>query len=86
MTTHRPISDADWSQLMTLAAGYLLLEDGDIKAAMARALKAHTELIRALKKEAITAEIDGGTVTMFVPEGGGVAIKMERASASEPSR
>ena len=26
---------------MTLAAGYLVLEDGDVKAAMARAIAAH---------------------------------------------
>lgn len=75
---HRPVSDADWNQLMTLAAGYLVLEDGDVKAAMARALAAHTELIRALKDEKISAEVGGGTVTMFVPDEGGVALRLER--------
>lgn len=72
------ISDSDWNQLMTLAAGYLVLEDGDVKAAMSRALAAHTELIRALKREAIRAEVSQGTVTMFVPDEGGVALRLER--------
>lgn len=79
---HRPVSDADWNQLMTLAAGYLVLEDGDVKAAMARALAAHTELIRALKDERISTEVASGTVTMFVPDEGGVALRLERKVAA----
>ncbi|MCA9566609.1 MAG: hypothetical protein KC656_02160 [Myxococcales bacterium] len=85
-TAHRPISDADWNQLMTLAAGYLVLEDGNVKAAMARALAAHTELIRALKAEAISAEVSQGVVTMFVPEEGGVALRMEKRRPEPPAR
>lgn len=80
---HRAVSDADWNQLMTLAAGYLVLEDGDVKAAMARALAAHTELIRALKDEKISTQVANGTVTMFVPEEGGVALRLERNTPVE---
>ncbi len=82
--THRPVSDADWNQLMTLAAGYLVLEDGDVKAAMSRAIAAHTELIKALKAELITAPVGKGTVTMFVPEEGGVALRLERPEPAQP--
>lgn len=80
---HRAVSDADWNQLMTLAAGYLVLEDGDVKAAMARAIAAHTELIRALKAETIQADIASGTVTMFVPDEGGVALRLEKGRGFE---
>lgn len=79
---HRAVSDADWNQLMTLAAGYLVLEDGDVKAAMARALAAHTELIKALKAESIQATIPSGTVTMFVPDEGGVALRLDKPEPS----
>ncbi len=74
---HRTVSDADWNQLITLASGYLAIENGDIHAAMRRALAAHVDLITALKTEQITAELDQGRVTMFVPEDGGVALRMD---------
>ncbi len=76
MGRHRPVSDADWNQLITLASGYLALESGDIQAAMQRALGAHMDLIAALKSEQIVATIPEGTVTMFVPEQGGVALRL----------
>ena len=78
---HKIVSDENWSQLMTLAAGYLALEEGDIQASMARALKAHADLIRAIKNERISADLPGGRVTMFVPETGGVALRTERGGA-----
>jgi hypothetical protein len=81
---HRSVSDADWNQLITLASGYLALESGDIQAAMQRALAAHMDLISALKAEQISAEVEEGRVTMFVPEGGGVALRMEAAAMDIP--
>lgn len=75
---HKIVSDENWNQLMTLAAGYLALEEGDIQASMARALRAHADLIRAIKDERISAELPGGTVTMFVPDEGGVALRTAR--------
>ena len=76
---HKVVSDENWNQLMTLASGYLVLEDGDVQAAMGRAIAAHAQLIRALKAGRITAELPEGRVTMFVPEAGGVALRTERA-------
>lgn len=80
----RPISDSDWTQLITLASGFLVLEDGDVKSAMSRALSAHAELIRALKKESIRADLPQGTVTMFVPDEGGVALRLEKKLPGQP--
>jgi hypothetical protein len=82
---HRAVSDADWNQLITLASGYLALESGDIQAAMQRALSAHMDLIAALKSGQISAEIPEGTVTMFVPDEGGVALRLEPANAPDPA-
>lgn len=80
----RKISDADWNQLITLASGYLSLENGDIQASMARALAAHVDLISALKAEQISADIPGGRVTMFVPIEGGVALRIAGPSDEAP--
>lgn len=80
---HKIVSDENWSQLMTLASGYLALEEGDIQASMARALKAHADLIRAIKKGEISADLPGGRVTMFVPPEGGVALRTERPETAE---
>ena len=84
MGRHRPVSDADWNQLITLASGYLALESGDIQAAMQRALGAHMDLIAALKSGQIVAEIPEGTVTMFVPDEGGVALRLETDAPADP--
>lgn len=81
-TRIRKLSDTEWSHLLTLAAGYLPLCEGDGREAMARALAAHSDLILAIKQEAITARLPEGEVTMMVPEGGGVALKL--TSGSEP--
>ncbi|MEZ4322919.1 MAG: hypothetical protein R3F61_35970 [Myxococcota bacterium] len=76
MSRQRSVSDADWNQLITLASGYLALESGDIQGAMRRALAAHMDLIAALKAEQISVEVDEGRVTMFVPDSGGVALRL----------
>lgn len=79
--SHRSVSDADWNQLITLASGFLPLEQGDVKGAMSRALAAHVELIAALKNERISAHVPEGRVTMFVPDEGGVALRLEPVGA-----
>lgn len=81
---HRPVNDSDWNQLITLASGYLALEQGDVHAAMSRALAAHVKLISALKAETISAEVAEGRVTMFVPEGGGVALRLDPHPKVDP--
>lgn len=74
---HRPVSDSDWNQLITLASGYLSLEGGDVQAAMSRALAAHVQLISSLKAERISTVVADGRVTMFVPPEGGVALRLD---------
>ncbi|MCA9298210.1 MAG: hypothetical protein KDA28_04040 [Phycisphaerales bacterium] len=51
---------------------------------MQRALAAHMDLISALKAERISAEVDEGRVVMFVPDSGGVALRMEPTSVDVP--
>ncbi|MCP4228249.1 MAG: hypothetical protein GY773_33280, partial [Actinomycetia bacterium] len=45
--------------------------------AMAMAIKGHSQLINAVKNGTVTAEIAEGRVTLVVPEGGGVALRLD---------
>jgi hypothetical protein len=74
----RKLAQRDWEQLLIVAAGYLPLCNGDLRAAMGRAITAHADLIGAVKDGKVYAHLPDGRITMFVPEDGGVAIKLER--------
>lgn len=82
----RPLEQRDWDQLLVVATGYLPLTNGDLKAAMAKAIVAHAELIRAVKAGEVGADLPRGRVTLFVPEQGGLALSFEptRASKDQP--
>lgn len=71
------LTDRDWDNLLTLAAGYLSSTGGDARRAMAKALAAHHDLIVAAKQGAISADVADGRVTLVVPDGGGMALKTE---------
>ncbi len=45
---------------------------------MSRAITAHADLIRGIKDREVQAHVPDGRITMFVPDGGGVAIRLER--------
>lgn len=76
-TKTNPLSDRDWDNLVRLAAGYLPMTGGDIRRAMSKAMAAHYDLIAAAKAGAISAEISHGTVTLVVPDSGGIALELE---------
>lgn len=76
-TKVRNLTDRDWDNLLTLAAGYLASTGGDARRAMAKALVAHHDLILAAKQGAISADVSDGRITLMVPEGGGMALKTE---------
>ena len=71
------LSDRDWDNLLTLAAGYLSVTNGDARRAMAKAMAAHHDLIAAAKLGVVSAEIHEGRVTLMVPDDGGMALKFE---------
>ena len=79
----RELSQRDWDQLLTVAAGYLPMTNGDLHQAMARALSAHAALIRTIRDTGVTADLPRGRVTLFVPDGGGMALAFERGEAIE---
>jgi hypothetical protein len=83
----RPLQQRDWDQLLIVATGYLPLTNGDLKAAMARAIVAHAGLIEAVKHGEISADLPRGRVSLFVPEGGGLALAFEplRSAKATPS-
>ena len=65
---------------MTLASGYLAVTNGDLPKAMSMAIKGHSELILAIKNGTVTAQINDGSVTLVVPDGGGVALRLDGPS------
>lgn len=73
----RPLTQRDWDQLLVVATGYLPLTGGDLEAAMARAIASHAGLIEAVKRGRIKAELPRGTVSLFVPPDGGLALAFE---------
>ncbi|MCA9494336.1 MAG: hypothetical protein KC621_30630 [Myxococcales bacterium] len=73
----RPLQQQDWDQLLVVASGFLPLTDGDLVKAMTRAIAAHAELIEAVKAGTIEAELSRGTVRLFVPEDGGLALAFQ---------
>ena len=85
MAKVRQLQQRDWDQLLIVASGYLPLTNGDLKAAMAKAIEAHSDLIRTVRDEGITTEVPRGKVTLFVPEEGGIALAFE-SNKARPER
>ena len=77
----RTLVQREWDQLLIVAAGFLPSSDGDLKVAMSRAIAAHAYLVEAIRGGRIRAELPRGSVRLFVPEGGGLAL----AYSSGPS-
>ena len=77
MAKVRQLEQRDWDQLLMVASGFLALTNGDLKQAMAKAIAAHSDLIRAVREEGITTHVARGKVTLFVPEEGGIALAFE---------
>ncbi|MEQ1504582.1 MAG: hypothetical protein ABMB14_20250 [Myxococcota bacterium] len=79
----RALEQRDWDQLVTIAAGFLPLTNGDLEAAMSRAIAAHAGLVEAVRKGRIQADLGRGRVRLFVPDDGGLALAYEsKAGAS----
>lgn len=67
--------------LFRLASGCLTEVDGDIEAAMSLALQRHFALIQGIKEREVSADLGPGNAILFVPEEGGMAIRLERHPA-----
>jgi hypothetical protein len=83
MARTRSLSDADFHQLLKLAAGLLRATDGDIVSAMSQAMQLHIELLRTIRHEEIASDLGPGNAILYVPEEGGLAIRLERHPAAE---
>lgn len=70
----RTLVQREWDQLLIVAAGFLPMTDGDLKLAMTRAIAAHADLVEAVRGGRIRAELPSGSVRLFVPEDGGLAL------------
>ncbi|MBX2803068.1 MAG: hypothetical protein KTR31_35630 [Myxococcales bacterium] len=82
----RQLHQRDWDQLLMVASGFLPMTNGNLREAMARAIAAHADLIRAVREDGVTTELSRGKVTLFVPEGGGLALAFESSKAAAERR
>lgn len=78
MARIRPLSDGDLLQLLQLASGLLQQTEGDIVAAMSLAMPLHVELLRTIRDDEIRSDLGPGDAVLYVPEQGGLAIRIER--------
>ena len=74
----RRLSEAELLHLVRLASGCLVETDGDVEAAMGLALERHFALIEAIKTREIVSDLGPGNAILYVPESGGLAIRLER--------
>lgn len=79
----RELDHQDWDQLLTIAAGFLPLTSGDLPAAMTRAIAAHAELIDAVRRGQITAELRRGSVRLEHHDGQ-LRLVYDRREVSDP--
>lgn len=80
----KPLQQHDWDQLLVVASGFLPLTEGDLVKAMSRAITAHAALIEAVKAGTLEAELPRGTVRLFVPEEGGLALGFRSRTTRTP--
>ncbi len=74
----RRLSDDQFHHLQKIAAGLLTQTDGDLREAMGLALAKHYDLIRTIRDTEIVADVGPGNAILFVPEEGGMAMRVER--------
>lgn len=78
MPRARSLSDDNWRHLLQVASGMLVHTDGDLREAMRRAIAAHVDLIEGVHAESVRAAVQGGEVTLVVPEEGGLGLIARR--------
>lgn len=78
----KKLSDGQVLQLVRLASGLLARFDGDLDLAMSTALKLHFELLEGVRGDGIRADLGKGDAVLFVPDEGGLAIRVERHKPS----
>jgi hypothetical protein len=82
----RQLSQRDWDQLVVVAAGFLPLTNGDLTAAMARALAAHAELIDNVRRGVVGAELPKGRVRLVYEQGNLNVVYEKREQTDEGAR
>ncbi len=81
MATVRRLTDDQFLQLLKLAAGLLPRTGGDLPEALRLAMPLHRELLRTIHQEEIRSDLGPVDAVLFVPSGGGLAIRVERRPA-----
>jgi hypothetical protein len=81
----RQLAQRDWDQLLIVAAGFLPLTNGDLTAAMSRALAAHADLIDNVRRGRIAADLPRGSVKL-VHQDGELLLVYEKRETTDPSK
>jgi hypothetical protein len=74
----RKLTDAQFLQLLRLATGLLPMAGGDLELALGMALQLHAKLIDSIRTQGVRADLGKGDAVIFVPDEGGLAIRLER--------
>ncbi len=78
MAKVRRLSERQFLHLIRVAAGLLTETDGDLRKALAMAMVKHRALLRLIHDEELVADVGPGNAILFVPEEGGLALRLER--------
>ena len=82
MAKVRPLSDAQFLQLLKIAAGLLQQTQGDLREALSLAMVKHADLIQAIREPGLATDLGPGNAILFVPPEGGMALRLERHAPS----
>ncbi|MEZ4317701.1 MAG: hypothetical protein R3F61_09355 [Myxococcota bacterium] len=74
----RKLSDRQFLHLLKIAAGLLQSTDGDLRKALGIAMVKHQALMRSIREDELVTDLGPGNAVLFVPETGGLALRMER--------
>ncbi|MCB9673877.1 MAG: hypothetical protein H6737_02110 [Alphaproteobacteria bacterium] len=74
----RKLSDAQFLQLLKVAAGLLQHTNGDLVQALSMAMVKHHALLRLIRDQELVTDLGPGNAILFVPDEGGLALRLER--------
>jgi hypothetical protein len=74
----RRLDDRQFLHLIRVAAGLLPTTDGDLRRALSMAMVKHRALLRRIHEDELVADVGPGNAILFVPDEGGLALRLER--------
>ena len=81
----RKLTDRQFLHLLKFASGLLQQTDGDLRKALSLAMQKHHELLCTIREDELETDLGEGNAILFVPEDGGLALRMERHRPEDPT-